>query len=101
MIHERLGPSKLNAMTLERKHRDAKDIGRELPVKEFFDAALLRRLVCHQVAGMKALEPGELSGEPSLVGRQTDVTQFLARELEAHVLVQGNILASKDGLYIP
>ena len=86
---------------MERKHKDAKDIARTLPVHNGkaageFDQGVLRRMLYHQKAGLDNLSI-KCTGEAQLIEPEADVTAILAPALQEHLGAIGPIFASRTG----
>ena len=87
----------LNAMVNERKHKDAKDLARMIPTNVDFELSLLRRMLLHQVEGLRTCNDGVdwVTCAVALDKPTKDVTAQLKPHLEMHVEVEGRVLASK------
>ena len=93
-----------NAVTMERKHKAAKVIARNLKVehnitRNSFEIGMLRRLLADQIHGLG--EMGETAGGAgtTLEGDLQDVTAILGPQLLQH-RVHGQIIASIRGLHM-
>ena len=92
-----------NAIVLERKHQDAKNVALTRIVKNpsagQFELGLLRRMVLHQARGLQEHEGmAQYGDESALLGRQVDVTGALGPQLHQRN-ARGEIFASAGRLY--
>ena len=84
----------LSTLGNERKHKDAKSIGKIITATDKFDLSILKRMLMNQVKGLCASGDARDYDEPALRGEEADETHSLGPLLRPHFAAAQVVLGS-------